>query len=394
MIDKLIIIGNGFDIWQGLDTSYKSFHNYYKQHLNDILRKLHLKKHEYIDENGKSYFLSDVELVYGDPFSPEELDDAFWNTFELSLDKVDSERLNLFFGKTEEELYELQEAVENAQNILREAFSAWIQSIPVASCDSGYTFGEDCYCINFNYTNTVESRFGCPKEYHIHGEKEDGIDIVFGHASHPQRPIQELAEFGGRFMGLYQIDNLLYETDKDTFSNIQFLRIDLASKGVKLDEIRDIYVLGQSFSDVDFDYFKYIHQETSVSVTHRIISEKRDLEKWYRELNTLDELHLRIQYVIHRYGENSPVSAEETEAVSRMLEFEHAFDEEDILRDFYPHLPELKRKGNCREDAKWHISYFNDEDKQRIENLMSRIGCANYELHSSIDECIKEFRTT
>ena len=36
-IDTIIIIGNGFDRWQGLNTSYADFQTYYHEHLNEIL---------------------------------------------------------------------------------------------------------------------------------------------------------------------------------------------------------------------------------------------------------------------------------------------------------------------------------------------------------------------
>lgn len=42
--------------------------------------------------------------------------------------------------------------------------------------------------------------------------------------------------------------------------------------------------------------------------------------------------------------------------------------------------------------AEWHISYFSDEDKKRIETVMSGFGCKNYTLHNSIDECVKGFK--
>ena len=37
-IDTIIIIGNGFDRWQGLNTSYADFQTYYHEHLNEILK--------------------------------------------------------------------------------------------------------------------------------------------------------------------------------------------------------------------------------------------------------------------------------------------------------------------------------------------------------------------
>ena len=72
--------------------------------------------------------------------------------------------------------------------------------------------------------------------------------------------------------------------------------------------------------------------------------------------------------------------------------FEQAFDEEDILGDFYPVMPELKRLGRCTEDARWHISYFSEDDKRRIESVMCKLGCTDYELFFSIDQCIERFK--
>ncbi len=41
-------------------------------------------------------------------------------------------------------------------------------------------------------------------------------------------------------------------------------------------------------------------------------------------------------------------------------------------------------KGKYR----WHISYFSDKDKDKIEKVMKQVGCKDYELHQGIDECI------
>ena len=43
-------------------------------------------------------------------------------------------------------------------------------------------------------------------------------------------------------------------------------------------------------------------------------------------------------------------------------------------------------------DAKWHISYYGDKDKEWKETVMTEFKCTNYELFGSIDECIKKFR--
>ena len=88
-VDTLILIGNGFDIWQNLDTSYRSFERYYEAHLDEVLERFHLKKYtKYnddetiaIDSEGNTITYSDVELFYGDPFKLQKLDHTFWWNF-------------------------------------------------------------------------------------------------------------------------------------------------------------------------------------------------------------------------------------------------------------------------------------------------------------------------
>lgn len=45
-------------------------------------------------------------------------------------------------------------------------------------------------------------------------------------------------------------------------------------------------------------------------------------------------------------------------------------------------------------NAHWHISYFSDQDKDRITNVMQKIGCdsTDYTLYPSIDDCIRGFK--
>ena len=42
-IKNLFIIGNGFDCWQKLPTSYESFRQYYITHVDEIMAKLNLQ---------------------------------------------------------------------------------------------------------------------------------------------------------------------------------------------------------------------------------------------------------------------------------------------------------------------------------------------------------------
>ena len=160
--DTLVIIGNGFDRWQGLDTSYSAFRKHYLHHRDEIMKKLHIKKRKVIYSTDHIEEFSDVELVYGDPFQPNELDEIFWGDFESSLNKIDDQKLNLFFGKEQSELKEMSRSIRNAKKILTTAFCDWIASLEINQQNQEYKFGDNCVFINFNYTDTLVKRLCAP----------------------------------------------------------------------------------------------------------------------------------------------------------------------------------------------------------------------------------------
>ena len=307
MIDTIVIIGNGFDRWLGLNTSYSDFHKYYLEHRDELAKK----KYRMELEDGTIEEFTDVELVYGDPFDPGELDDDFWNGFEQSLSHIDAERLNLFFGKEKSGLKKMNKSIKNAKKILTKAFCGWIQSISIEPKESDYCFGDNCVFINFNYTDTLHKRMGVKEEfeYHIHGEADDSESIIFGHNKHPHEPEPLLYRLGGRFRGLYYVDNVLYETDKHCADNVQMLIMFLALHGVMKEEIKDIYVLGYSISPVDLEYFAFLMDATKVESD---VEEREEIE-----VEAIDDLHNRMQYVINTVGYGGQASAEEIEAIER-----------------------------------------------------------------------------
>ena len=199
-IDTLVLIGNGFDIWQGLSTRYADFEKYYEEHLDDVLDRQHLKKRILTDQDGKvvtdaagkPVTYSDVELFYGDPYHPQKLPHDFWWDFETSLDKVDDQQINYFFGR--EGVKEIQTCADHAQRILKEIFCDWVASNQISEEESGYDFGENALFVNFNYTDTLLKRFGvkAENEYHIHGSALDKDSIIVGHSTHPELPYEPL----------------------------------------------------------------------------------------------------------------------------------------------------------------------------------------------------------
>lgn len=259
-IDTLILVGNGFDIWQGVSTSYSDYEKYYIEHLPAILKSLHIEPWEIADESGNIKKVSDVEMLYGDPFDPDFLDHDFWNRYEDSLSLIDDQRVNLYFSKEKKDLERISLLGENSRRILQEAFSGWIRSKTIEVKDSGYFFPENCFIVNFNYTDTVRKRFGVSEdnEYHIHGEANDKESIIVGHSNHPEYPLGQLKEMGGRFEGLFYIEKALYESDKHVDDNYQDMAMNIAMEGADLSGINNVYILGHSFGEADFGYFRHL----------------------------------------------------------------------------------------------------------------------------------------
>lgn len=397
-VDTLIVIGNGFDRWQNLNTSFSSFHQYYMEHRDQILRKLHIKKHVYESApNDRGEIIreewSDVEVVFTDPFYPCELEADFWNSFETALGEIDAERLNLFFGKEKSELRELDQCVKNAKRILTEAFCGWVASIAIGEGEApDYFFGENCAFISFNYTETLEKRFGINEfdVFHIHGQASDKKSIIFGHNKHPQMPERFFQRLGGRFGGLYHIEKMLYDTDKHCQDNIQTLIMYLALRGVMSEDIKDIYVLGHSMSPVDLEYFIFLMQCSKVN------------QEEHEEDNTSmqeDDWFNAMEYVIKTVGYGREGSEQTRDAMIRKQQAEQAERNKQFKKEFLkmlgnPSFPEGEsiQLYSRKEDAKWHVSFHSERDRKWKEYVMQELGCSNYELIGSIDECLAQWR--
>ena len=70
---NLVIIGNGFDRWQGLPTAYDEFRKYYSAHLDEAMNDLGIHSKTISEPDGTTKTVTPVELVYGDPFDPQKL---------------------------------------------------------------------------------------------------------------------------------------------------------------------------------------------------------------------------------------------------------------------------------------------------------------------------------
>lgn len=313
----------------------------------------------------------------------------------------------------------------------------------------------------FNYTNTLEKRFSVNTEdiNYIHGEFDDSESIIVGHSTHPETAFPELMEqksihtIGGgkskRLRGLYLIENALYETDKHVQDNIDDLCEFMTLDGVHIEDITDIYVLGHSFGEPDYEYFEFLVKATQVGIDFNELSflwkarnagiekmneddlfewiqlnvayacnhRKRELQKEnisFPEYEMLERMLFGDSNVYtDKYGEvHKKVDKESLkaqEAVNKRFVLEQAARTKQVIEELCLLKGVSELPGNCYsilgaadyidgghdnrvKNAKWHISYFSDKDKEQIEKVVSKAGCKDYELYNSIDECIECFR--
>ncbi len=451
---NLILIGNGFDRWQNIPSSYGHFQEYYGAHLVQTVKTLGFPLYNDIFEKDLSEPISAAELVFGDIFSPKGLTWDFFGNFESALDKIDDQKILLFFGRSKESIEAVRRMTDEALCIVRTLFCGWVQSLDIKPCDSGYRFPSDCFVINFNYTDTPEKRFFVDSQntFHIHGTATDPDSIIFGHATHPETAFRELAEhklmkpINGdelpRMKGLYAIEDVLYRTDKHTYDNLDRLLEYMTENGVHIEDIENIYVLGHSFSEPDYDYFAYLDSVTRCGCDYDGLSAAARIDTGMlasmvygededaRHERMIEQYMHNIKYATHR---RERVFPQEVDFYKELADAEKAlginlYHPEDAARAvkqrFYMEQTErtrtvLKRMVNRRflddipdgcqsilglarcfdgihaprtRNATWHISYHSSEDKTRIAKVMKRLGQKRYTPYKGIDACLEAFR--
>ena len=127
-----------------------------------------------------------------------------------------------------------------------------------------------------------------------------------------------------------------------------------------------------------------------------------NVEEELDELKTedeLDELVQRMQFVIDEIGYHNTANESAANAMERRRQREQNVRNEQYRKEFMKVLgkPTKKELDSVKvaprtEDAKWHISYYGDMDKKWKEAVMKELGCSNYQLYPSIDECISRWK--
>ena len=236
----LFIIGNGFDIWNRLPTSYGKFHEKYKDDLDEHI--LYFSDFCDIDSEWANF-----EESLGS-FNEDDFHDNV--TLQPSLEELGDDP-KLLYGYEDEISIKKEELVDD----ITDAFKEWIRSVDVNTAQKLMHFELPAYFVNFNYTRTLQDVYGIPnfRVMHIHGSVGGGI--IFGHGRNTTAAtngyetdepwFNETKKEVGQVLGIFHkpVQDIL-ERNRATLQGYE--------------DVDNIVVIGHSINEIDVPYFQCI----------------------------------------------------------------------------------------------------------------------------------------
>ena len=266
------IIGNGFDLYHGMPTSYYYFACY-----------LLAKNEDIYDDWAEMYGFS--RGIIHRPFEDLErkIDDkGYWSNFEKSLGYISSEWVeNSLLDDLDLENPEAVDLpIERPNHVaeIKQMLNDWIRE----TVDTDHNFevvnqligakkldisASDAF-LSFNYTHTLEKLYHAHNVLHIHGENtldSEDCELVIGHGNDSeikkmQETIEDLEQYYYEQPSRNRIQEYQFEIDilEDLRKPVETCLKRLKAFLAKLPEPEAIYVYGFSLGDVDVPYIKFI----------------------------------------------------------------------------------------------------------------------------------------
>ena len=273
---NLNIIGNGFDLYHGLPTSYYFFACYFLKNYEETYYEL-----------ASMYGIT--EGIYSYPsneLTPGIDDSGFWSDFEKNLGILDLEWVeNSLLDNLDLEFSDPPVTLEvdrpNIVQDIKDILFKWIRD--TVDKDEVYKivnkhlnmnkvkFGEDDYFISFNYTHTLEKIYEKEEVFHIHGEccNDNADELIIGHGNDKEimRLNREISELDDDAQFYQDTNNRVqeYSFEKEI---LESLRKPVSECEAELKRNLSYYkkpylinVYGCSLGEVDIPYMRLIHKK-------------------------------------------------------------------------------------------------------------------------------------
>jgi len=263
----LIIIGNGFDLYHGLSTSYSDYRDWLLDHDERVVADF--ESFDYATE----CLLHESSLSC--KTSSMEEGDRRWSSLEESLgiewDDLCYEALEHTRPDLSEDnpgwddfWVELQVRLEYLKKLTRDRFREWVESIDLSKAQTVLNLPGTASFITFNYTPTLEYVYGVrpDKIFHIHGRVLDKNELLqFGSPDNNPNELQKMLEdkYGvDDFYGATIQQGVTVACDRcaDTWKNIEGNYDALNHFLDTLANVNTVIIMGNSFDKVDKPYYR------------------------------------------------------------------------------------------------------------------------------------------
>ncbi len=303
-MQRLYIVGNGFDLAHDLPTKYWDYHQFLQSSSknSDFCRRM---ENTYGLGENTEYWWKDFEtnLGKGDSFETDfeimgesAIDEMVTDEGEPMPDVEDTLRYHF------EPYYEFM-------NKLNETVLQWIETIDVNQAKRIFkrVKAADSYFFTFNYTELLEEVYKVPEKQicHIHGSISEGtVEIGHGNLESIEKYREEAHEKEKIFdKNGAEISKGIYNFYKASFKDTK--KIIAANEDIfnGYRGITEVYVYGHSLGEVDMPYFKEIkrHIVKNAAWYFYVLCKKEELkEKKAELLKKIECLHIKRQY-IHIY---------------------------------------------------------------------------------------------
>ncbi|ADU28501.1 bacteriophage abortive infection AbiH family protein [Evansella cellulosilytica] len=264
---NLFVIGNGFDLDHGLETSYNHFREYLLLNYPEIkMDELIVPDEIHLPDGGIEYDDAEVLSMLFYLINTAEQNEEKWSDIETALGYLDfSEAFDWFddildkdgdidMWKTVYRNEDLSSQLVIPTTKIQNFFWEWVNSISLHSASPKSDFikllKDKEQFLSFNYTETLEIVYNISPENicHIHGKQTE--EIYFGHGSKEDYYERYMQSHIGSQDGLSNIDEQLRKkTEKALEENLDFF------ESLRDANITNIYSYGFSFNEVDAIYF-------------------------------------------------------------------------------------------------------------------------------------------
>lgn len=243
----LYVIGNGFDLYHQLPTSYSNFCQEYRELLDDL--------YDYFPSKNDKYPWHRFEERLG-TYDPNFLFSEC-NSLDINDEKF---KLSMLYGLEDD----ITTQAENVVSTLQRTFSEWIYSIEINpdKIAAHLKLMPNSSFLSFNYTATLEKIYNISRDsvFYIHGCAERYDDLIFGHGL----DVDEEPEFYENGESLRTPFSDAIASASYPLSALKKPVFDIINKNSSffssLSSLEHVLVLGHSINHIDHPYFMEINK--------------------------------------------------------------------------------------------------------------------------------------